>query len=598
MTMWLPSVLVNHLWQSTLFVLAVWLATMALRSNDARARYWLWMAASIKFVFPLEALVSLGELLRWRTVPIDVEPAVSFVMQDVLAPVDVSAAAAVAPVSIAPTSSMWPPLLLGIWGVGMLLVLWSWWRQWAPIRLALRNATPVLLDGQYEAADLSVFSSPTLPEPGVVGIRRARLLLPEVILERLTPPQLRALIAHERCHIRCHDNLAAALHMVVEAVFWFHPVVWWIESKLVDERERACDEAVLGAGSRPEDYAEGLLEVCRQSVGVRLACVAGVSGSNLSARVESIMRNQTAHPVSFLRRCALAATAIVVVGGPVAGGALSSQSQIVVPPSVTFETASVRKVPPLGRFGPREAGMHAMLLRTSMSRTQGEQIKASGSLEMLIRAAYNVTDLQLDGGPSWIREDWYEIEGRPAGNTNDEQRQLMLQSLLAQRFNLVLRRETRRLPVYELVPSNDGFKISAMREGDCTPAKQIRWDLIDLNAPLFACEGFTRRRVLSQSPETRPFPRWPRVHRIEAGNISMATLIALISIDLDRVVLDKTGFTAPFNLLLDFAPAADPAASGPTLFEALDDQVGLQLLPADGSVDVLVIEGAERSVQN
>jgi uncharacterized protein (TIGR03435 family) len=519
-------------------------------------------------------------------------------MQEVLTPVDVSAVAAAAPVSIGPTSTMWPPLLLVVWIVGALLVLLSWWRQWAPIRLALQNATPVLLGAQYDAADLSVFSSPTMPELGVVGIRRSRLLLPEGILDHLTPPQLRALIAHERCHIRCHDNLAAALHMVVEAVFWFHPVVWWIESKLVDERERACDEAVLRTGSRPEDYAEGLLEVCRQSVGVRLACVAGVSGSNLSARVESIMRNQTAHPMSLPRRCALAVTAIVVVGGPVAGGALSSQSQIVVPPSVAFERASVRKVPPLGRFGPRGASMHAMLLQMSMSHAQGGQIKVGGSLDMLIRAAYNVTDLQLEAGPSWVTEDWYEIAGRAADDANAEQRQLMLQSLLADRFKLALRRETRRLPVYELVPSNDGLRISPMSEGACTPAKQIRWDLIDLDAPLFACEGFTRRRVLSQSPETRPYPRWPRVHRIEAGNISIATLIDLISIDLDRVVIDKTGFTAPFNLLLDFAPAADPAASGPTIFEALHDQVGLQLLPADGSVEVLVVEGAERPVEN
>ena len=54
--------------------------------------------------------------------------------------------------------------------------------------------------------------------------------------------------------------------MAVEAMFWFHPAVWWIESRLIDERERACDEAVLQSGSQPSDYAEGILEVCRQSV--------------------------------------------------------------------------------------------------------------------------------------------------------------------------------------------------------------------------------------------------------------------------------------------------------------------------------------------
>ena len=199
------------------------------------------------------------------------------------------------------------------------------------------------LDAQYGADDLAVLSSPSMPEPGVVGIRRPRLLLPEGIVERLTPAQLRALIAHERCHIRCHDNLAAAIHMAVEALFWFHPAVWWIEARLVDERERACDEAVLRSGGRPSDYAEGILEVCRQSVGLQLACVAGVSGSNLRARVEAIMRNEIGRPMTRGRRWALAVAVVAAVGGPVAGGALTAQSQVVVPPAaLAFETASVK----------------------------------------------------------------------------------------------------------------------------------------------------------------------------------------------------------------------------------------------------------------
>jgi uncharacterized protein (TIGR03435 family) len=125
---------------------------------------------------------------------------------------------------------------------------------------------------------------------------------------------------------------------------------------------------------------------------------------------------------------------------------------------------------------------------------------------------------------------------------------------------------------------------------------------IDLEAPLFACEGFTRRRVPSQSPETRPRPRWPRVDRIEAGNIPMAGLIELISGDVDRIIVDKTGFSAPFNLVLDFAAAPAPGSpfisSGPSIFEALNDQLGLQLLPGEAPLDVLVIESADQPVVN
>ena len=102
-----------------------------------------------------------------------------------------------------------------------------------------------------------------------------------------------------------------------------------------------------------------------------------------------------------------------------------------------------------------------------------------------------------------------------------------------------------------------------MKEGECITAKEIRWDLIDLEAPLYICDGAAEDGLLSQSPETRPRPRWPRVHRIEAGGIPISALIDRISSDVDRVVIDKTGFTAPFNLLLDFAPARDPESSGP-----------------------------------
>ena len=302
MNPWVPPALMDHLWQSTLFVCAVWLAALGVRQNAARVRYWLWMAASVKFLVPVSMLVRLGERYPWRAAPAAVQPAVSFIVEGLLAPTSMAAAA---PATIPPSPPVWPWLLLAIWCAGAILVLVSWWRQWLPIRAALRRARPLRLEAEYDAADLAVMRSPVMPEPGVVGIYRQRVLLPERIVERLTPAQLSALLAHERCHIRCHDNLAAAIHMAVEAFFWFHPAVWWIEARLVDERERACDEAVLRSGHQPSDYAEGILEVCRQSVGFQLACVAGVSGANLRARVEAIMRNEIGHPMTPGRRWAL-----------------------------------------------------------------------------------------------------------------------------------------------------------------------------------------------------------------------------------------------------------------------------------------------------
>jgi len=589
MTPGVPSALMNHLWQSTLFVIVVWLATVALRKNSARVRCWLWTAGSVKFLVPFSMLVGLGERFQWRAAPAAVQPAVSFVMQDILAPAVVVIAA---PASVPQSAPVLPWLLLTVWALGSAVVLMSWWRQWLPLRSALRDATPVRLNAQYGADDLAVLSSPSMPEPGVIGIRRPRLLLPAGVVERLTPAQMRALIAHERCHIRCHDNLAAAIHMVVEALFWFHPAVWLIEARLIDERERACDEMVLRSGGQPSDYAEGILEVCRQSVGIQLTCVAGVSGSNLRARVEAIMRNEIGRPMTRCRRWALAVAVAAAVGGPVAGGALTAQSQVVVPPDgLAFEIASVTPSRPYPGVGPSGLAMEVWALKAGLSGPQdGRSIRVGGPLRSLIQAAYNVTRFQVEGGPSWVRSDRYAIDARAAGNATEDE---MLQSLLADRFKLTLLRETRTLPVYELVVADAGFKITPMKEGDCIAKQQLRWDLIDLEAPLYVCGG-PRRRVLSQWPETRPRPQWPRVHRIEAGGISISTLIDFISGDVDRVVIDQTGFSGPFNLVLDFAPAADPESAGPTIFAAVEEQLGLRLQPASAPVDVLIIDHVER----
>lgn len=604
MSWWLLAALANHVWQSTVFIIAVWIATRALHGNAARVRSWLWTAASIKFLLPLSALVNIGERFQWRTAPPVVQPAVSFVMEDVLTPVNVSALVpAIVP---QPATPMWPWLLLAIWGAGAAVVIAIWWRQWTPIRTALRGATRLILGDECGAAGLAILSSPSIPEPGVVGIFRPVLLFPEGLVERLTVAQLRAVIAHERCHVRRRDNLVAAMHMAVEAIYWFHPAVWWIESRLVDERERACDEAVLQSGSQPADYATAILEVCRQAVDAAIPCVAGVSGSNLRLRVEAIMRNEIGKPMTRVRRWGLACGIVAAIGGPVIAGALTPQAQVVVPAAgIRFEAAAIKPLPPPGGIGigPIELAIEAGALKAEISRPRaGQSFKAGGPLNALIQAAYTVKGGQIAGGPLWATSERFAIDARAAGDLSPERMQGLLRSVLAERFALVLHREVRTLPVYELVVADGGLKIAALKDGDCIQRSDVRWDQIDLNAPLYVCGQLGRRR-LSQLPETRPFPRWPRVDRLVGGGISMAALIDGISGDVDRLVIDKTGFTAPFNLVLDFArlPGAAPNAStadGPAIFAALEVQLGLRLVPADASVEMLVIDRAERPATN
>lgn len=288
----------------------------------------------------------------------------------------------------------------------------------------------------------------------------------------------------------------------------------------------------------------------------------------------------------------------MAVGGPIASGALTAEAQVVVPPAgLAFDTASVTPTSgyPLGR-GPNPA-LEAYFVKRHALPGQDGRFTTVGPLHALIQAAYDVMPFQVDGGPEWVRAERFAIDARPTGAATRAQIREMLQSLLAEQFKLTLRRETRTLPIYELVVVDGGLRIAAMQRGGCTPPGGVRWDRIDLDAPLYVCNSF-RRRILSRSPETRPLPQWPRVTRVEAGGVSVPALIDFISVDVDRVVVNRTEFTTPLNFVLDFAAVSDPAASGPTIFDAVQDQLGLELRPTSGPIDVLVIESVERPAQN
>ena len=267
--------LANHLWQSTLFAVPVALLALALRKNRAAVRYWLWLAASVKFLIPFSLLVDAGRRLEWRSHPAISQPQFSYAVDQIVRPFATLAPAP--PQTAAPSAPVeFSTILLGVWLCGAAIGAVCWFRSWRRINAAKRSASPL-----YLKLPIPAFSTPGQMEPGVFGIRKPVLLLPEGIMDRLTPAQLEAVFAHELCHVRRRDNLTAAIHTVVETIFWFHPLVWWIRARLVEEREHACDEEVLGKVGDAQDYAEGILNVCKLYLESPLTCVAGVMGSDL-----------------------------------------------------------------------------------------------------------------------------------------------------------------------------------------------------------------------------------------------------------------------------------------------------------------------------
>jgi beta-lactamase regulating signal transducer with metallopeptidase domain len=333
------ALLLNHLWQSSLCVGGAGLIVLALSRNSAHVRFWLWFAASVKFLIPFAALTVLGAYALGPMIPPVAVPTVAL-MEPLAKPFSAPAMVPVAtrltlepsadPAHFALPAHAAPPTypishfglgsaLLALWLAGFLMLVARWLVRWLRVRAVLREAVEARVDGPVAVK----FSGSRL-EPGLVGILNPVILLPQGIEGQLSPAELRAVLAHELCHWRRHDNLLAAIHMLVEALFWFFPLVWWLGARLNAERECACDESVLAGGNDPQIYAEGILKVCRAYLQSPLACVAGVSGADLKKRIETIMENRLIQQLNAARRLVLSASAAVALAVPLALGLMTA----------------------------------------------------------------------------------------------------------------------------------------------------------------------------------------------------------------------------------------------------------------------------------
>ena len=295
-----------------------------MRHNRARLRYGLWLAASVKFLVPFATLAAVGGLLEWQQAPAPIRSVVASPgVRDFNAPF---AAMWVDPTTMVPAAAQpqWiAPIVFTVWACGFTAIVLRRVRQWREIRAAVRASTPFAAATPVPAG-IEIRTAPTVLEPGVVGLRRPVILLPEGIDSYLTADQLAAVLAHEVCHVRRRDNLTAAMHMLVEAVFWFHPMVWWIGARLVATREQACDEHVVAETAEPIAYAEGIVSVCRRYVETPHMAVAGVGGADVKARIDAILANRIGLRLTLSKRLVLAVVAVLSLTVPIVTGAIEA----------------------------------------------------------------------------------------------------------------------------------------------------------------------------------------------------------------------------------------------------------------------------------
>jgi beta-lactamase regulating signal transducer with metallopeptidase domain len=307
--------LLDHLWQSTLFAGAIALLTLFFRRNGAAVRFWLWFAASVKFLVPFAGLVALGDYLS-RQFPTAL-PSSLLAIQPAAEKLSAPASLLVAPHVHDPM-----PLLLCIWMLGLAAIAMLRLLRWFSLRAVLANAQDAPGSNPISVWPMPVRikTSASLLEPGLVGIVAPVVLLPQGLMARLSEQEQASILAHELSHLSRRDNVTAAIHMTVEALFWFYPPVWLIGARLIAERERACDEHVVASGHDPEVYAGGILKVCKFCIQSPLACAPGASGADLKQRVRRIMSAEAAMDIHALQGLLLAGTAALALALPVMAG--------------------------------------------------------------------------------------------------------------------------------------------------------------------------------------------------------------------------------------------------------------------------------------
>ena len=620
----------DHLWQSTLFCVLAGILTLVLRKNQARVRYWVWLTASVKFLLPFSLLIVLGSHLAKPQVSTPAQVIVYSAVEDFSQPF------AAQPIPIIyqsrPTATpvsllhLLPAMVVALWLVGIVVVLLRGLIAWVRISRMVHEAASVGEGPEVEArrrlesslgvrTPIRLVRSLDWMEPGIFGIFRPVLIWPDGLSKHLDDRHIEAILAHEVCHVRRHDNLTAVLHMLVEAVFWFHPLVWWMGARLEEERERACDEEVSILCNQPHVYAESILRVCKFCSESPLACVSGITGADLKKRVVQIMTAGVACKLTRAKKLLLAGVTVCVLAAPVALGMvrmipLFGQILHADGPLPSFEVATIRPMELMhalsspGGTAPRVAPNGEPIISQQEIRVSNAKPPAASNLvnetmtaKMLIADSYNLpafSKAQIVGGLDWADQTMYQIKAkiddaqyaamqRMPREQQVQQVHLMEQSLLAVRFQLKVHFETRQLPVYALEIAKGGPKLTPAKTDSVPPGSAAPQDLPADMTVTGKGEGF----------------------EIKTRRASPGQLIMLLQQQQElgnRLVIDKTGLAGKYDMTLDWtreaAATADAGSAAgeaaPSFFTALKEQLGLELVETKGPAEVIVIDHIEK----
>ena len=556
----------NSLWVAALIAGLTWLVLSGLaKANvtiNAATRHWIWWAV-LAVVLILPAVPRHVALRR-------IHPAVA---PAVLPPaLPDPPALLVVPAQHAP---LWPICLVVIWALLLLHRLRQIVRSYLYLRRVKSRAgsSAQPLPAAVRSARLLV--SREISGPMAAGFLHPAIILPAPLFHQLTEPELDHVLLHETAHLARYDDWTNLAVRLLHAIFGLHPVAFWILRRIEREREIACDDWVVSATGAAQPYATSLARLFDLLCGRRGELLAsGIFGSRsrLGDRIEMILRRGRSFSarVSVARVAACVLVLLVLALGATRAPRWIALAQTANRPS--FEVAAIKPGDPNDpRFG--------MLMRPG-----GRFLVTNANLHQLIGFAYDLRSNQITGGPAGVDSTMYSIEAKgesgspvPPGPAGGARIRLMLQSLLADRFHLAIHRETREESIYQLVVAKGGPKLTESHGGQNPSERVGRGTITGAAAPI-------------------------------------TLLIKPLSQQLGRNILDQTGLEGRYDFTLHWAlepgqlrgpgdpppppnqPAPDP--DGPNIFTALQEQLGLKLEAAKGTVDFLVIDRAEPPSEN
>jgi len=447
---------------------------------------------------------------------------------------------------------------------------------------SLRGRTRILLDE-------------TAAGPITCGVFRPAIVLPGEARE-WDAEELRRAVVHELEHVRRADLLMFCVARIVCALYWFHPLVWISWRRLRLEAERACDDAVL-RGCEPVEYADQLVTLAERLIARRIESVPAMADrTDLAVRISALLDPQQRRGRAGFRLVTVVSMVAILLVAAVSSlravpqspssNALDSAAQ------ARFEVASIKPTKECAVYGG--------------SPTPG-RVSTCGALAFMIQGAYDVYTkgrgfnpgvmtvawtANIEGAPDWLQSELYQIDAKAAGNPPQiVMNGPMMQALFEDRLKLKTHLETRNVPVYELTVVRGGPKLQRSNT-DCVPFDPMK-PLVEPTAPgqtsAKLCGGFALGKGTMDFTDTT------------ISNFAQYLGRNIVR----RPVIDKVGMPGRFDFHLQFAPDENTPllrrsdeVTGPSIFTAMQEQLGLKLEPAIGPREILVIDSVKRPSEN